>query len=74
MRSAPAAQAGSPRAGWPGLYLGGGCVSPRMETPQPGQPGPVLGHLHSKRVFPDQREPCVFQCVPFTSGPVTEHH
>ena len=39
-----------------------------------GQPVPVLGHPHSKRVFPDvQREPPVFQCVSIGSGPVTGH-
>ena len=33
-----------------------------------GQPVPVLGHPHSKKVFPDvQREPPVLQFVPTAS-------
>ena len=40
-----------------------------------GQLVPVLGHLHSRKVFPDvQREPPVFHCVPMASGPVRGHH
>jgi len=41
----------------------------------PGKPIPVLGHSHSKDVFPDvQMAPPVFQFVPVASGPVTRHH
>jgi len=41
----------------------------------PEQPVQVLGHPHSKKVFPGvQRESPVFQCVHVASGPVTGHH
>ena len=41
----------------------------------PGQPVPVLGHPHSKKVFSDvQKESPVFQFVPIDSCPVTRHH
>ena len=41
----------------------------------PGQPAPMLGHHHSKKVFPDvQEEPPVFQPVPIAFGVVTEQH
>ena len=41
----------------------------------PGQPVPVLTHLHSERGLPDvERESPVFQFVPVASGPVTGHH
>lgn len=36
-----------------------------------GHSGPMLGHPHSNKVFPDvQTEPSVFQFVPTPSGPV----
>ena len=42
--------------------------------PLPGQPVPVLGHPHSKILFPDvQREPPVFQFGPIASGHFTGH-
>ena len=41
----------------------------------PGQPVPVLHHLHSTEVLPVvQMEPPVFQFVPTASHPGTEHH
>jgi len=41
----------------------------------PGQPLPVLGHPHNKKVFLDhQMEPPVLQRVPVAPKPVTGHH
>lgn len=47
-----------------------------METPQPPwQPVPMLGHPHSKKVFPDiQGEPPVLQCVSVASSHVSGCH
>jgi len=40
-----------------------------------GQPAPVLGHPHNKKVFSGvQREATVFQYVPIVSCPVPGHH
>jgi len=72
----PPAQAGTPTASCPGLvqtvfeYLQGGTLHHLS-----GQPVSVLGHPHSKKVFPDaQREPPVLRFVPIASGPVIGHY
>lgn len=68
----PPAQAGPPRAGYPGLCPDSFQRSPGMETPQLV---PVLSHPHTEKLFPDVlRESFVFQFVliawPIASG----HH